>query len=171
MIINTGLHASLAVGADKSTPQQGDDNIVVPAILSPVEKLLSPHNVVASATGRVANSSFISSFEKLRAASTGASADVLVTLSRGLWTIIWSMDCDFQSGGTPGQNVAVKLLVAMQADTHNVAGIFRRAAPLNCNGVFRLLLKEDANLRLDVVATAASDAIDVHVCLNGEKNI
>jgi hypothetical protein len=171
MIINNALSAALAVAADKSIPQEGDDVTVVPSTIVPTETLLGAHDILQSGVGAQANNSFVTSFERLRAASTGATADSLVVLPRGLWTITWNLDVDFQTAGAVGQPVAVKLLQRIGADTQNIVGVFRRGAPLNTSGRFRLLVRDTAELRLDIVATGVGDAIDTHVCLNGEKNI
>lgn len=171
MIINGALTSSLSIAADKAMAEVGDDNTRIPAIIHPVEKILSPHHILVAAAGRIATTSFVTSFEKLRAASTGNTADVIVTLPRGLWTITWNMHLDFQSTGTNGQTAAVLLLLAMENDTKNFCAAFRTTSNQFLSGVFRLLLGADANIRLDIGATGVSDAIDAHVTLNGEKNI
>lgn len=171
MIINSALTSSLAIAADKAVAEIGDDNTQVPSTINPVEKLLSPHHVLVGGVPRTASSSFISFFENLRAASTAATNTVVVTLTRGLWTITWHMHVDFQSGGTANQQSAVRFGVQMESDTQYICGIFRSSAPQTANGKFRLLLGADANLRLDIVATGVSDAIDAFLGLNCEKNI
>lgn len=172
MIINTGLASNLAVAADKATPEIGDDQTQIPSIIMPTDKLLSPHHVLNANTGKIANTSFLTFFEKIRAASTGNTADVIVTLTRGLWTINWNMVANVQAVSVFGAAARIKLLLQYEADTQVFGMIHGENDDDNfCSGTFRLLLSGNADIRLDVGTTVASDAIVVGVCLQCEKNI
>jgi len=172
VIINTSLTSSLAIAADKATAEHGDDATVVPSTIIPVDKILSPHHVLVGGIGRVATTSFVTFFEKLRAVSTGATADVIVTLTRGLWTINWSMQARCQATSVFGQSVGIKFLISMEADTELIGAIYGETDDDNfTRGQVRFLLGQNADLRLDIRATVAADTIDALVCINGEKNI
>lgn len=172
MIINTALTAHLAVAADKSEVEAGDDITVVPSTLVPVTFPLNPHHILVGGLGRIANSSFLTFFERIRAASTGQTADVIVTLTRGLWEITWNMQANVQAVSVFGVGAGIKLLVAMEADTQNIGMIYGETDDDNfCTGKFRLLLKENADLRLDIRATGVTDAIVASVCIQAEKQI
>lgn len=172
MIISTGLTSSLAIAADKAIAEMGDDQTVVPSVISPVEKILAPHHLVNGGLGKIATTSFFTFFEKIRAASTGNTADVIVTLTRGLWTINWNMCANVQAVSVFGAGARIRFLVNMEGDTQNIGVIYGENDDDNfCSGQFRILLKDNADLRLDIGTTVASDAIVATVCLQGEKNI
>lgn len=172
MIISTGLTSSLAIAADKAIPEMGDDQTIIPSVISPVEKVLQPHHLLNGGLGKIATTSFITYFEKIRAASTGQTADVICTLTRGLWTINWNMCANVQAVSVFGAGARIRFLLSMESDTQNLGVIYGENDDDNfCSGQFRLLLGGNADLRLDIGATVASDAIVATVCIQGEKNI
>lgn len=171
MIINTALASSLAVAADKSIAEVGDAETKVPALILPVEKILTPHNQLSGGLGRVANGSFFTHLEELKPAATGPTATVIVTLTRGLWTIAWVMSASYQSNVFQAVTAIQKFLIAFQANTQNIAVMHKGNNCQNLTGIFRVLLNENADLRLDVAATGAGDAVNTTVCLQAEKNI
>lgn len=172
MIISYGFGNHLADAADKSIVQQGDDQTSVPPTLIPIVRIMSPTLDRSSAAVEPANTSFATAREVLRAASTIATADVIAILARGLWVINWTMASGFQTNTFVAASEAHhKFKIVFPVNAQVVAAMYRGTNCQNQSGQFRLLARQTTTLRLDMVATGASDAQSCVVAIQAEKLI
>lgn len=171
MIIDNALIAALALGSDKNIPQDGDSQVVVLPILQPVERLLQPHHIAPGAASQVIRNSIFSDFTRHVAASAGATAQSVVVLPPGLWTVNWSLSSRFTATSAAGTDPHVHFLVSMEADTIDICSHFMQTGQQVNEGSFRLLNQSQLSLRLDTDATGVGQTIDAILNLQIERNI
>ncbi len=174
MIIDNAMIPSLALGQDRAVPELGDGQLKVLPILSPVERLLIEHHLAdpIEPLDSLRTSGF-ASFSRTRLAATAATADRVVTLVRGLWTVSFVLSGRFSFSVLTGAVPEINLVMQLEADTRNLAVLYSQINPSGCNviGKFRCLIREEATIRLDMVATAAAQVMDATVCLQIERNL
>jgi hypothetical protein len=149
--------------------EQGDGELLIPAVLQPSIMLPSPITRVLGA-GLTFQDSFITNFANAVTGAQAGATNVIATLSKGLWSIRWSMDAMFS--GTTAASAGTFLNVVDQVAATMPLKALRHISgrQIGDNGELVLLLQEDG-WHFDSVlgVTIAGDSLGLDISIYGAR--
>lgn len=171
MIVETSSLTTIGVGTARSQPEEGDSTLKIPNLLLPGLELMEPTTVFPDINVEQTSSFVISRF--LSKNNGPSTAVTVIKLSRGLWrlTFDYTLKSTYAApiafntkennvrivSPTGGASMDVLTILPIQS------GEFQRQA------TWRILLRQQADINLNVGATGAADFLDVVLNICGEK--
>jgi hypothetical protein len=152
VIIDSPILASLALGADRVIPEQGDNQTSIPNAILPMIQPLTGHDLSTASTDRATTSKICTNQNTY--INVGTQTDNLVVLPKGLYTIQLNL------AGRANFNSTVlieslEVLLNYQGTDKNIGNLFGNTGTHNLEITRYLLLSSDAILKIRVPPTNA----------------
>jgi len=164
MILDSPFTADLGKGADRAIVQEGDSQLVIPAVGMPTVEFLQAHSQSNNITDRATQSKLASSiFSRTNLPSLNQD---LIVLPKGLYTLQWMIAARFNFTNAVIDGFILNL--SYQNFGQELAALLTGVGSFSLYGETRLLLTSDGLLHLDVCATnaVATNSIQSIVSVN-----
>lgn len=143
MVIDSPLTFGLTVGADRRIPQEGDSQVIVPALVLPIALMAQPHSALNSSAS-FQGSGIIDVTSTL---TNGAGiATTFMTLAPGLWELEINMASVFNFVGSVGTMNGAKTQLLYQTILNDLATLTAQIGSQSIYVRWRLLLVSVATL-------------------------
>jgi len=167
VIIAKPILHQLGAASEAAIPSKDDGQLVVMPVVFPAVPLIDAFNPGSNAltmTTSFANSAIIT---RVNQASTTTN---IAILSRGLWTINWTLSCSANYLHTgSGKDCALFLLSGVQG--RSIAELYAAIGSSSNSGSFTFLLREEATIQLIAGTNGVGQELIVNGCVLAEKHL
>jgi hypothetical protein len=172
VIVDYPYIVDLARGVDRRIIQDGDVQVIVPAVITPVAIALAP-TVIGLGTGVLANASATASSSFTRTNSAPLNQEIL-RLPAGLYTIelMLSARFNFTTIGAAGMDAFMRMINIPLVNTFNLVGLY---AATGFNGSvtkdYKFLLQETYIFQANIGVTGVGQTVDMTASINAVRHL
>jgi len=172
MIVDQPITADLTLGADRRIVQDGDTQLVVPPVITPVVLSLRPTSLVQQPVGPAIDDSRTFHFFAARVNQAALSSPTVV-LNKGLWELEFTMATSFDYTAAPPlatlSGAEIQLGTALA--TVSLLTRFPQIGSFTDFGRCRVLLREATTVFVFTPASGAAQNIAQKACVNAIRII
>jgi hypothetical protein len=173
VIVDNPLILNITAGAGRSIPETGDNQVVIPATMSPVVSPCQPHLLYSASAGlQGANLSFFNTIVVQRNNQAQVNTQILI-LPKGLYEIDVYLASKFNftpaAAGTVGAEVVMFIGPAGANASTIVISRWAFTGSFTDTMRFRLMANDELRFDLRVGITGAAEFADARVGLNAVR--